>query len=100
MRLVISLIQPLIDNGPKQVGRLREKALQPESAGERRHKRLIASLIFLRNPQTLNLVSLKVKLRGAKAGVESAYYNFTFGQLCLRSDNSRSLKVWDDTSGL
>ena len=46
MRLVISLNQPLIDNGPKQVGRLREKALQPESAGERRHRSLIASFIF------------------------------------------------------
>jgi hypothetical protein len=46
MTVVISLNQPLIDDGPKQVGRLRENALQPESAGGRRHRRLIASFIF------------------------------------------------------
>jgi hypothetical protein len=34
MTVVISLNQPLIDDGPKQVGRLRKNALKPKAREE------------------------------------------------------------------
>lgn len=46
MTVVISLNQPLIDDGPKQVYGQSENVLQPENAGGRRLLCLIASFIL------------------------------------------------------
>jgi hypothetical protein len=46
MTVVISLNQPLIDDGPKQVDEQSENMLRPENAGGRRLTCLIASFIL------------------------------------------------------